>query len=176
MVRVRWISALLAAVMLVAAIGIVAPSDAQDRTSQRLDDLETRVAALETQVATLVTPIATSSAQAQTYTIAGSFELFGEEGTDYYLGPGGCLGQGGYADVRAGAQVRVTDEGGKLIGSGKLKPNLSVSESCAFTFSVKVHKASFYKISIGAERRGSIAYSFDEMVQNKWQVGLSLGS
>src|SRR4051794_32804332 len=89
---------------LVFVVGQWSPSEAQDRTGDRLDALETRVAELETQVAILATPGSVQSgaergeADEETYTITGEFSLLGSRDS-YSLSSSGCYGDGGYDDI-----------------------------------------------------------------------------
>ena len=62
-----------------------------------------------------------------------------------YATPGAaCSGTGGYADIKSGAQVSITDAGGKVVALGILTPGLAVDkypsvtgcELCRFAFAV----------------------------------------
>lgn len=47
-----------------------------------------------------------------------------------------CTGEGGYSDVRGGAQVVVFDASGKVLGSGFLQDGFHEPGACVFRFSV----------------------------------------
>lgn len=81
----------------------------------------------------------------------------------------------GYADIREGAPVMVSDERGTTIATAALGPG-KVSElplRCVFIFAVEVPKAKFYKFQVS--HRGQIQKSFDEMKADGWKVSLTLG-
>lgn len=72
-----------------------------------------------------------------TFSVSGTITLRSVSGwrTDY----GVCYGLGGYSDIRQGAQVKVTDAAGKVVGLGDLGAGQQVGsllEGCAFTFGV----------------------------------------
>lgn len=95
-------------------------------------------------------------------------------------GPGQpCAVGGGYADIRAGAQVVVTDASGRTLalgelGDGKLRlPDLDVwgTRSCVFPFSVQVPGGhDFYGIEV--THRGMVRFTAEQLRQ---PVEMSLG-
>jgi ribosomal protein L40E len=117
--------------------------------------------------------IALGGAPGTTHTLHGELDLVQQNQTGFsnYTIPSGdnldCAGLGGYSDIRAGAQIVVKDEGGKVIGSGSLgRGHLSIDFTniagpiCAFSFEVSgLPKAAQYQIGSGS--RGSITYSFE---------------
>lgn len=48
----------------------------------------------------------------------------------------GCKGDGGYADLKAGAAVTIYDDAGKVIGSGGLDQGEIAGKTCSFDFIV----------------------------------------
>lgn len=88
---------------------------------------------------------------------------------------GQCFGDGGYSDLREGAQVTVSDESGATIAVGELGRGESVeSRYCEFSITVEdVPAATFYSIEVS--RRGQLRYSMAEMERMDWEVGFSLG-
>lgn len=80
---------------------------------------------------------------------------------------------GGYSDIGAGTQVRVTDETGILLATSVLKGGvLTLEGGCAFTFNVDVPEAKMYQFEIS--RRGAVAYTREDLEQRGWTVHLSL--
>jgi len=125
-----------------------------------------------------VAPTATDS-----HTLSGTFTLTDGAGS-YRAGwteGDPCSGSGGYADIRAGTQVVVTDGTGNVLakselgsGSGLKGEIQDMVLSCKFNFDVSsVPKSDFYKVSVG--HRGELTYSYAEMQQNAWTVGFTLG-
>ncbi|MBA2489231.1 MAG: hypothetical protein H0V36_07945 [Chloroflexi bacterium] len=86
-----------------------------------------------------------------------------------------CWGTGGYSDIRAGMNVTVKDENGKLLGASSLGPGKpSGSSRCTFEFSVPdVAEANIYSIESG--RRGALSYPRVELEAMGWSLGLSNG-
>ncbi|MGB6057165.1 MAG: hypothetical protein WBF71_02800 [Microthrixaceae bacterium] len=123
-----------------------------------------------------------------------SFTLLDLDG-DIYGTYGSCSGSGGYSDFGAGMDIVVTDQDNKIIGSGstsdletlkELEPEYFEAdyEDDDFDESAEVlcqvgalvplsAKADFYQVKVG--RRGDTSYSYDEMVEQDWELSLSLG-
>lgn len=169
----RFIWVALSVMVTLAGSALFSPVDSQDATSQRLDDLELRVVALEGTVASIASAPVVSPAT-ERFTIDGEFTLFGTRGEAYRLVGTRCVGLRGYDDIYVGAQVRVTDGTGAILGIGNLGEGWS-DRQCTFTFSVEVPRSDFYTISAGSARRGGPTYSFDEMESMDWEVQLSMG-
>lgn len=166
-------SAVMLCVMVMLAVW--SPASSQDDYAERIADLETRVTLLEATVAAIQeAPVSTPVAE--TFTIEGTFVLTGRSGDDYFISTfsGDCLGKGGFDDIYAGAQVRVTDEAGALLGVGELEDGPD-EESCDFTFSVDVPRAGFYMVAAGHAGREGPSFSFADMEANDWQVALQMG-
>lgn len=118
-------------------------------------------------------PAATPAA----FKITGTITVAAGEGSDSTLG-GACLTDGGYSDIRTGAQVTVTNESGKVIALGSLdaghtsdtlmlptfNPDTAVVENapkatqCVFGFTVPgvPEGESFYSIEVA--HRGQLRY------------------
>lgn len=87
-----------------------------------------------------------------------------------------CYGDGGYDDIAAGTQVRVTNQDGTLIGTDSLEegqPNAARTR-CTFRFTVGgLPEATFYTFEVS--HRGGLTYSAAEMEAMNWQVAFTLG-
>lgn len=125
--------------------------------------------------------------------MAVEFTLFDLE--DDIVGTlGDCSGVGGYSDFGAGMDIEITNQDGKIIGSGTAL-SLSMLEEeepayfeanhadtdldrsaeiiCIVAALIPLEgKSDFYKIDVG--RRGDLSYSYGEMEENDWSVELSL--
>jgi hypothetical protein len=97
-----------------------------------------------------------------------------------------CSGTTGYTDITQGAQVRVRNEKGKVLGVGALGAGKPDPESvstfqgqellsvCKFAFAVKgVGDAKFYSVEVA--HRGEITYSAKQLAKKHWKVALTLG-
>lgn len=79
-------------------------------------------------------PKATAAAPAATtHTVSGTVTL-----TDALTALSGCIGQGGYSDINAGAEMTVTNQSQTVLGSVSLGDGVpdSTSTSCVYSFSV----------------------------------------
>jgi hypothetical protein len=94
-----------------------------------------------------------------------------------------CSGSGGYSDIDERQGVRVRDEDGTLLGTGRLEQG-KVSEAsqdgflvivaCSFEFEVdELPGADFYAVEIGG--RTGAEYSAKELDDAKWNISMSLG-
>lgn len=87
-----------------------------------------------------------------------------------------CDGSGGYSDMRAGAQVTVTDSASKTIALGQLDPGRvdgsTGHQLCVFTFAVAgvPSGANFYGIEVS--HRGRVQYAEADLTK---PLKLSLG-
>jgi hypothetical protein len=163
-------------VVIAAVFAIYQPATSQDRTGERLDELEQRVADLEATVAVLTvsTTPPSNTGEELVYTIQGEFSLSGSSGDEFSIRNGRCTGLGGFDDIYVGAQVRVTDESGALLGLGTLEDDPD-SRRCDFVFVVEVPEARFYMVAAGHAGRQGPSYSFEEMEANDWEVALTMG-
>lgn len=87
-----------------------------------------------------------------------------------------CYGTGGYDDIESGAQVVVKDGAGKTIATGRLGAGEFDDElvtTCTLPFVVEVPNADFYSFSVS--HRGELNYSREELEDEGWDVGLTLG-
>jgi hypothetical protein len=90
--------------------------------------------------------------------------------------PPSCDGQGGYADIRAGADLLVVDGGGATIGKGTLSQGTGIrGGGCVFSFLAEgVPEAPFYSVRIG-DRDGP-TWTLEEMEALGWSVSLTIGT
>lgn len=109
-------------------------------------------------------------------TISGTLKLYGRAAAQ--VGGGRCSGTGGYDDIDAGTQVRVSNEDGTLIGTGHLEEgelNLPKKTICTFPFVVEgIPNAAFYSIEVS--HRGELTYSAAELAAKDWTVAFTLGN
>ncbi len=92
---------------------------------------------------------------------------------------GGCgpgsTGPGEYADLRQGAEVKVSDEAGKVLSISGLSKGSDTLEVCTFAFSAgPLDESQTYTIQVGD--RPLATYTHDEMVARRWQLAFELGS
>ncbi|MDX2709225.1 hypothetical protein PV350_41255, partial [Streptomyces sp. PA03-6a] len=105
----------------------------------------------------------TDAANRDTFTLTGTFTLYGGAESD---GVGGCQGEDGFGDVRAGAAVTVYDASGEVIAVGALTdPKASDPElivACAFTVTVpEVPRGErFYGVEVS--HRGKVTVSAEQ--------------
>lgn len=105
------------------------------------------------------------------HTIAGTMTLYESSGG---LNGAYCYGESGYDDIEDGAEVRVTDEDGTLIGSGNLESGRMDAGDCVFKFEVPdVKDTSYYSVEVS--HRGGLSFSKSEMESNGWEVHATLG-
>ncbi len=109
------------------------------------------------------------------HTIKGRLLLLGYESSDST--GGACYGVDGYDDLEGGAQVRVKNEDGKIIGTGALDEGRytnSDDDVCRFIFDVPdVSEANVYTIEIS--RRGELSWPAAEMEEMDWTVSTTIG-
>jgi hypothetical protein len=115
---------------------------------------------------------ATSSrAPAATFTLTGSFSLYGSSD----ISGGSCQGSGGYSDIADGASVTVYDAAGKVDAVGEItKPHSLDGLGCAFSIVVsKVPNGEdFYQIEV--THRGKVTVTADDAKAGR--VALTLGN
>jgi serine/threonine-protein kinase len=109
------------------------------------------------------------------HTIRGEFTLT-DDSLRYVTATRVCIGGGGYDDLQAGAQVRVKDASGTVIGTGSLKGGSSIGgRKCVFLFEVEnLPQSDFYSIEV--THRGGISYSYEELEARDWKVSLTIGN
>jgi hypothetical protein len=86
-------------------------------------------------------------------------------------------GSGGYSDIGPGMPIVVKDEAGTIIGSGSLPSTGEEVEDvgCEWTVHIQVPEdAKQYAVEGGD--RGAVTFSRQELEDNGWEAGLSLGS
>jgi hypothetical protein len=82
-----------------------------------------------------------------------------------------CWGSGGYADIKRGTQVTVTDANGKVIALGQLGGGRVSGTACVLLFALDVPAGQdFYGVEIA--HRGAVRYTVDQMHR---QLSLGLG-
>ncbi len=93
------------------------------------------------------------------------------------LTPGArCSGNGGYGDLRGGAQVVLADDRGDTLTTGRLSAGEFDGLGCVFSFALEdVTRADFYSLTVGGGHRGQLQYSYDELADGDWSVQLSVG-
>lgn len=73
-----------------------------------------------------------------------------------------CWGSGGYGDLKQGAQITVTDAGGKVIALGQLGAGRMSGDACVMLFTLDVPAGhDFYGVEIS--HRGVVRYTADQM-------------
>lgn len=93
-------------------------------------------------------------------TVSGTVELALEDMVNWGTA---CEGRKGYADLKVGAPVVVTDAAGKTLAIGKIDEAKEVDSQCVLSFRIAgVPKgADFYGITVS--HRGTVQYSADEL-------------
>lgn len=116
--------------------------------------------------------VACSPAAASGHDVTGTFDLVADEGA--VIG-NTCTGEGGYDDIEEGAQIKVTNEDGTLIGTASLGRGSRVEgRRCRFEWTASdLPDAAFYNFELG--RRGELTYSKADMEAADWTVGMTLG-
>jgi hypothetical protein len=109
------------------------------------------------------------------HTLSGT--LLVVDSTYYALRPGmPCTGEGGFGDVRGGAQVVLTDDRGTTLSTARLTDGEFDGLGCAFSFALEdVTRADFYSLTVATGSRGELQYSYEELTDGDWSVSLSLG-
>jgi hypothetical protein len=141
-------------------------------------NLASYTAAVAGQPATTLTRQALQSAGWQfslrygppTVAVTGSLEL---DDVDTALAE--CVGQGGYSDIDAGATVIVTDQSGRILGSGALDPGTASGGECTYTFSIPGVRQDEQRYAVEVTHRGKVVSSATQMESNNWNFQLSLG-
>lgn len=102
-------------------------------------------------------------------TVSGSLEL-----VDFDTHYSGCVGQGGYADIKQGSQVVVTDGSGKTVGLGALTSGspTGTREMCRYYFKVEGVPGDLDYYGIEVAHRGRVQYSKADIAR---EVRISLG-
>lgn len=109
-------------------------------------------------------------------TITGSMTLIDSDFFGRSVGAS-CSGTGGYSDIKAGANVKLSDGKGNIIATSQLNAGtIERSQRCLFTFSLDdVPDEDFYVIGVGGGRRGELTYSKSEMQDMDWTIDLVIG-
>jgi hypothetical protein len=117
---------------------------------------------------------------ALTHTITGTL-ILKDELNAFSGAP--CTGQGGYGDIREGAQITVKDETNTLLAVGHLEPGITYEvrrtqftaySYCHFSFAItSVPDRPFYQVE--ASHRGAWSYQRDDLHSRAWRVDVSIG-
>lgn len=99
-----------------------------------------------------------------TFTVTGVLDLGGNR---VYNETEGCTGTGGYADIRYGAQVRVTDATGAVVALGALSagephdrfPEVPKADQCRFRFEVSGVPESGNLYGVEVAHRGIVSFA-----------------
>jgi len=109
------------------------------------------------------------SPTAPTHIVSGTLTFIGDT-----VGQSDCHGVGGYADMIGGTDILVLDGANATIGKADLSEGTGFEDGCMFTFRAEgVPDEPFYTFRIGD--RDAPTYSNAEMVEQNWDVELSVG-
>jgi hypothetical protein len=149
-----------------------------------LDEARTRIERLESRVASLEATIAVDniSEGSKTHTVTG-IVVIGSYLHWELEGPGpleiddSCVGEAGFDDIRAGADVRALDGAGNVVGLGRLDTGVVAAPRsgrvCQFSWTMEVDDTEFYAFEI--DHRGGPTYSRAELEATDWTVVLTIG-
>lgn len=119
-----------------------------------------------------------ASAAGGTFAARGTLRLADGIGPAWPLGES-CSGRGGYADIREGAQVTVTDSTGAVVALSELSdgvvtdnPELQGSKVCEFAFSLRDVPAGRGIYGVEVSHRGAVRFQEVDMFRD---IGLTLG-
>lgn len=86
-----------------------------------------------------------------------------------------CFGSGGYGDIAAGTQVKVSDGADKIIAVSSLQSGkMDNSYECVFSFTIPdTPRSDIYQFEVA--ERGKITYSHKDLVKDDYFIELSLG-
>ncbi len=194
MARALVVLAVILGTVIGARIVLISPAaDAQDRTEERLNALETRVAEQDARIQALEdrpegpgrAPTAAGAATppSPVYTITGDYRLRLDIDGESLLG-GSCTGWGVYRDIKEGTPIIVNSGSGQIIGYGQLGAGVVVTADtepatnvlhCLFPLEIaSLPKADRYVIQVGTRTRET--FMFSRLESEGWQVHLSLGN
>ena len=106
------------------------------------------------------------------FTSTGTLSLTTDVG-GIYADSGLCTGIGGYADIRAGSPVTVSDDAGRTLTQGVLAVGVGTDTECVFGWTVTVPAGpGFYRVAVG-HRNGLVLPSAELRAGH---VGITLGS
>lgn len=82
-----------------------------------------------------------------------------------------CVTDGGFVDIRRGAQVVIKNSAGAVVATTTLGSGISKGGACTFAFNVEVPTGSdFYGVELG--RRGTVQFTADQLADG---VHLTIG-
>lgn len=149
------------------------PSSAQDRTGERLDDLETRVADLEETVEALSRDQSGDETDG-VHVITGEIRLLGQQDEAWVpFGDGGigCAGTGDYRGLKPGGMVPIGDAQGNLISEGEISVGVLSRDTCLLMFEAEVPDSSAYIVELIPG--DTVVYTKDTMEDNDWSVSIT---
>ena len=83
----------------------------------------------------------------------------------------------GYTDIREGTPVEITDGTGTVVGVSSLGPAVATPGKCVFSWTAEgVPTAPLYNIAIGSVTRGKVGVSLQQLEDDGWSPGLTLGT
>lgn len=169
------------ALALSATAGYAVQEFTLDEARTRIERLEARVASLEATIAVgnSATPEASEMHTVTGIVVIESSSYWGREGHGPVEVGAPCVGDAGFDDIRAGADVRALDGVGNVVGLGRLNPGVlgergNLGLPCQFTWTMEVGDTEFYALEI-ANREGP-SFSRAELEALGWNVELSIGS
>lgn len=93
-----------------------------------------------------------------------------------------CAGKGGYSDINEGAAVVVTDQDGRIVGTGSLSAGAPAGSRvgftaarCEFTFTIPGRLNEQF-LGVEVSHRGRQTYSRAQLDAASWDVRLTLGT
>lgn len=108
------------------------------------------------------------AAESSTFTVSGELRLADVQSTRKDGDP--CSGAGGYADIRGGAQVKISDSAGSIVGLGELEAGRAEdvisqndgTEDCVFAFTVSDISESGNIYGVEVSHRGIVQFPRQE--------------
>jgi hypothetical protein len=119
----------------------------------------------------------TASSSAPT-TVSGSLSLHDPDSFSGLSSGTACEGSNGYNDITQGAQVTVSDNSGSILAvssSGMSAGTADGSGNCVFSFTIdNVPYSQFYQFQVS--HRGQLAYSYQQLSSDNFQIATTLGN
>jgi hypothetical protein len=124
-------------------------------------------------IAILVSSGCSSAKAAQTIPISGTVTLVDSDSAAAWAVTNKCTGAGGYSDIKTGAEVVISDDGGKTLAISSLTaPMLSgdVAGRCIFGFAADVPPGKhFYSVTV--THRGAVKFAEDALPTAALTIG-----
>jgi len=150
------------------------PASAQDRTEERLDDLETQVADLEETVDALSERAGSNGEPDDSHVITGEIRFAGNRNDAWIPSnedPNGCAGVGAYSDLASGGTFRITDDASKVLVEAEISASILSNEIFLLTFEAEVPDSDVYIIELTPE--DTVVYTRDTLEENDWSVSIT---